>query len=49
MQMKAFNTYTENATFSIFYNVSYFMNFDALVANKGVTSDFPCKKSLFYN
>lgn len=24
----------------IFSNVSYFMNFDALVANKGVAADF---------
>lgn len=48
-QLKHFSSYTESATFSIFGNVSYFMNFDSLVANKGVISNFPCKKFVFYN
>lgn len=35
---------------SVFFSMfHYFMNFDALVANKGVISDFPCEKFLFYN
>lgn len=37
----------KNTTFSIFCNVLHFIHFDILVAKKGVTSDYSCKKFYF--